>query len=446
MVGTSDATGETALLDYDENSNPVRLERRGPDLGPAEEPFHAVIVQQFDALDRMVSGTLNQEPPETWSHNALGQVTTHSNSAGVKTQFLHDGFARQAGQAVPAILPGATTGQMLIERIDWDDNNRVTARTNAAGHQTQYQYDVLNRRSAIIYPDGNSRHFERDANGNIAGIRDPDGNTVVQQFDPINRLVERQIQPPNTGNPQVEHFHYNGLNRLAAAVTGGVAVARHFDSLSRLLAEAQPNGTVQYAYDGAGNRTHVAYPGGQQIRKTYDVLNRVSEVRDGQDNLIAQYTYRSSRQRRHQKLGNVLEATYSYLPSKLRLESVQYRSIQDGHIIEGNQYSYDEAGDRTQEFQLSGGPAFGERYLYDSAGRLVDVRYGVQDLADPNSSFQVQVCAMHISHWAIAISRMMRTATAWSMRTLRESALTSVIPTIMLTALSVPNARLRMAA
>lgn len=73
------------------------------------------------------------------------------------------------------------------------------------------------------------------------------------------------------------------------------------------------------------------------------------------------------------------------------MESVQYRSIQDSHIIEGNQYSYDEAGDRTQEIQLSGGPAFGERYLHDSASRLVDVQYGVQDLADPNSSFQVQV-------------------------------------------------------
>jgi YD repeat-containing protein len=109
------------------------------------------------------------------------------------------------------------------------------------------------------------------------------GSTGTTTFDPINRLVERQIQPPNNANPQ-KQFHYNGLNRLAAAVTGDVAVERHFDSLSRLLAEAQPNGTVQYAYDGAGNRTHVAYPGGQQIRKTYDVLNRVSEVREGQDN------------------------------------------------------------------------------------------------------------------------------------------------------------------
>jgi YD repeat-containing protein len=131
--------------------------------------------------------------------------------------------------------------------IDWDDNGRVIARTNTAGHQTRYQYDTLNRRSAIIYPDGNSRHFGRDANGNIVSVHDPNGNVMIQQFDLVNRLVKRDIQPSNGGNPQAEQFRYNGLGRLVAGINGTATVTRRFDSLSRILAEAQPNGTIQYA-------------------------------------------------------------------------------------------------------------------------------------------------------------------------------------------------------
>jgi YD repeat-containing protein len=395
VVASSDGTGESLSIDYDENSNPVRFARLGPEVGQAEERFQQIITQQFDALDRLAERSVNEEPPETLTYDALGRITTYTNQAGIAIQMLQDAFGRWTGQATTAMTPPSSNGeqrkQLLVQRVERDDNNRIVTWINAADHRMQYQYDALNRRTASIYPDGTIRHFEHDENGNIVRILDPNVNVIIRSFDPLNRLVERRIEPQSGGSPQIEQFHYNGLNHLVAGVASGTTIARRYDSLSRVLEESQTGRTIRYGYDSAGNRTHLTYPSGQEVHKTYDVLKRVSEVRDGDNKLIAQYTYRSRRQLLQKRLGTVLEATYTYKPCQCRLSSVTYRSTADGRVVDGNQYLYDVVGNRTQEVQLHISNTFGDRFVYDTANRLINAQYGVENLNDPTSKFDHEV-------------------------------------------------------
>src|SRR5437867_3909243 len=150
---------------------------------------------------------------------------------------------------------------------------------NAANHRTQHQYDALNRRVGIIYADGTAKTFDRDRGGNIVRIIDANRNLIARQFDPLNRLLERRIEQANGGGLRVEQFHYDGLNRVVAAVTNSAIIVRRYDSLSRLLNEIQTGRSILYDYDSAGNRIRLRYPSGEEVHKAYDLLRRVSEIR-----------------------------------------------------------------------------------------------------------------------------------------------------------------------
>jgi len=73
-------------------------------------------------------------------------------------------------------------------------------------------------------------------------------------------------------------------------------VRRYYDAPGRLTPEAQQikagaTRNVDYAYDAAGNRTKLAYPGASRaVYYAYDPTNRVSLVKDG-SNVINEYLY-----------------------------------------------------------------------------------------------------------------------------------------------------------
>jgi YD repeat-containing protein len=90
VVAASDETGESVTIEYDENSNPVCIDHRGPELEQNEERFEQIIIQQFDALDRLLTRSVNFELPETFGYNALGSLIAHRNRVGTDTLYLHD--------------------------------------------------------------------------------------------------------------------------------------------------------------------------------------------------------------------------------------------------------------------------------------------------------------------------------------------------------------------
>ena len=391
----NDETGESVSIEYDENSNPVRIERLGPTIKGDKIRFRQIFNHEFDELDRLVTRSLNKGAHETFVYNSLGRIIEYKNEAQVSVKYLHDGFGRSTGRATTAIVPRSANDrrskQLLLQRAEWDDNNRLIAWVNAADHSTKYTYDARNRLSTIIYADGTIRHFERDGNGNIVRLVDPNRTIITNHFDRQDRLTERLIEGVNAGSPKTEKFHYDGLNRLVAAITDSATTVRRYDSLSRLLEESQSGRAIKYEYDSAGNRVRLIYPSEQEVRKSYDSLRRVTAVRDGQSRLIASYSYGWGTQLREQQLGNVLKAAFTYEPGKDWLNSVIYRSLDTGEIIEGSKYRYDAAGNRVEEVQLGRGRNFGERYFYDSANRLVKVHYGVKRLSDPDSQFEEEV-------------------------------------------------------
>lgn len=388
-----DLTGEQLFLDYDENNNPVLLKYLGPEVKGRR--CERVIRRRHDEMDRLVWQQEGDEAPEQFAYNALGNVINHIGKSGVEIRYTDDALSRRVGHAFVINDPlDDNKAQKMVRRFEYDDNYRLSAYTDAAGKRAIYRYDALDRRTGTVFPDGSAGNVDYDAVGNIVRVVDQNGNKIINRYDAANRLVERRNMINRTGEKTVEQFEYDGVNRLLAAISPEARIRRSYDSLSRLVTEQQGNHELRGTHDSAGNLTSLVYPGGETVHKEYDIRNRVTSVKNKSGEVIASFSYRANNQIATMLLGNRIETDFFYNLQE-RLEAVKCKRRDTQKLIEGFRYQYDDTGKIVSEVQLRESSTFGERYYYDSANRPVKVQYGVQNVFDPNSSFDQETSYEH---------------------------------------------------
>ena len=402
----TDSVGHSISYNYDQNSNVVRTETQGPEIGGPPGQYREVALMAYDELDRRITRSVNGVAPERWTYNALNAITGYVNASGVETVQLHDGFGRWCGRVTQE---GATGMTVLAYRLTWDDGGRASSVTDAGDRVTRYSYDELGRPIAVVFPDGTTQQYERDAAGNVVKAVKADGTRTSATYDQGNRLVALDARTPD-GQRHMEKYQYDGLGRLVGASAEGGTIVRAYDSLSRLLAENQSGRTVRYVYDAAGNPVQMTYPSGLQIHREYDSFNRLIQVRDASESVLARYTYRAWTQRASMRLGSRLEAAYNYDQALNRVSSITYRTDDGAAPVDGASYVYDTVGNRLSEAQLRLGPSVGEQYSYDAASRLTGVKYGVADVANLSSEYKQSV------------SYDLASVDAWQQRTTASSA------------------------
>jgi YD repeat-containing protein len=383
VASISDLTGEKAEFTYDANGNPTTALHLIPDR---DDPWSTVRMR-YDEMDRLVAQQVDDDAPETLAYDALGGVNSHHRDSGGELHLLHDGLGRRVGQFLVVGDDEDGSAARILRRFEYDEAYRLTAHTDGAGNRTTYRYDALDRQVGIVYPDGTEAIAEYDANGNVVRSVDPRGTELTLQYDQGDRLVERQLRLADSDMVNRESFEYDALGRLVRVTTDTGEIQRTYDSMSRLLTESQAGRTVRITYDAAGRATALDYPGGESVRRTFDVRGRISTVDTASGTPIAAIEYRAGDQIRRVMLGGIMQATCEY-DRQGRLESVTYVKSDDGTVIEGFRYAYDDANRILYEVQLSDG--VGERYEFDGANRPVRARYGVRDVLDPASSFEVE--------------------------------------------------------
>ena len=379
-----DLTSESVAFTYDENGDPRTARYRSPN-GDGE--VEAIVRLQYDEMDRVVSRQVEDAAPERFEYDAFGRVIDHARPSGMVVRLLHDALGRRAGQVLALDNPDDDNAQLIARRLEFDEAYRLVAHTDGAGNRTSYRYDALDRQIGVIYPDGTEAIAEYDANGNVVRTVDAAGTETRNRYDDGNRLVERRTRRADSDGVDLEAFEYDAVGRLVRATAPGGEVRRTYDSLSRVLTEAQSRGTVRAAYDAAGRAIALDYPGGESIRRTFDARGRVTEITTVAGEPIAGIQYRAGEQVSRLVLGGVIEADCTY-DAQERLQSVTYRRIDDGALIEGYSYARDDAGRIVHEIQASDG--VGQRFWFDGFNRPVRARYGVQDVLDPTSSFELE--------------------------------------------------------
>lgn len=301
-------------------------------------------------------------------------------------------------------------GSGKIESYRYDSLSRLTQHISYAGKTTQFAYDFLN-----------------DTGGYNKITTIHGGDTLHDKTDYFGRkILHKDLRNRYTDydyNVAGELSRQHAANSAGAAITGQDIRYQYFDNgWLKQIEDRALNGSTEYDYDAAGNRTHetvvaqdrtgtaVTY---QDSRISYDALNRVSRISDPGFNIRYIYDAAGNRAKiiSNYQLPDSTEwhnDTFYYTYDRLnRFKSVYVdydfseRHVTTRKPVKIKEFSYNYLGQRTQSINTyHNGPHwyFGDERIYrvtenydynvlgaveiiDIDGRRID-RYGA-DNNDP---------------------------------------------------------------
>ncbi len=203
----------------------------------------------------------------------------------------------------------------------------LASKTDFGGATSRFTYDALKRLLSAQLPDGTSKSYSYDGNGNLTNAENPAGK-LSYVYDPLNRIVK---------------------------------------SVDTALAQ-----TIEYSYDPAGNRTALRWGDGRRSTTyTYGKMNELLNVKDPEGE-VTTYGYDALLREVTRSLPNNLVTRRGYDPAgrltEIKNEVMRGRGEQEK--LSSEAYLYNPAGQRTYTISSDGGIT---AYTYDAAGRLAQV-------------------------------------------------------------------------
>ncbi|MEX2339887.1 MAG: RHS repeat-associated core domain-containing protein [Aquisalimonadaceae bacterium] len=319
LIETIDPNGQAIRYAYDADNRLLTV-RHFTDAAGAEDATSAVreINFSYDDLNRM-SGYDDGQTRAQYHHDAAGRLlgvtvdygpfslgysyTYYPN--GLKESFTGpDGITytysyNANGELTDVQLPGQ--GTYTVDEYRWTVPAQITL---PGGGRRNLDYDGYLRPSRIQGLDPATNPVQEDAYHysavdnilNRATLRGDYG----YDYDAADRLTGED------GPARAIHYAYDPVgNRLSesdSTATGAPPPTWEYDANDRLLRR----GPIHYSYDAGGNLTLQHHTEtGAESRYRYDVDNRLIDVRNQHDALVARYAYDPFGRRIRKTVGDV---------------------------------------------------------------------------------------------------------------------------------------------
>ncbi|ATE70871.1 putative Ig domain-containing protein [Lysobacter capsici] len=303
------------------------------------------------------------------SYDALGRVITQTDAEGAITTYSYDGANRLLQTRTTDAAGTAATAR--VTRYFYDAQGRETGRLDAEGYLTEHSYDLAGRRIrsvayATVTPaaqqasgalndlrpatsgnDQTTRWFY-DGRGNLVATLNAEGYLTEFVHDARRLQVSTKAYALKLGG-------LSGNETLAtlraSAAAGAVRESRRsFDSLGRVIAEQNPEGTVtRYSYDAQGNL----------VRS--EVAADTTDVREGR--------------MRYNVFGELIGELHGEGAARV-LPGMTEAQLDALYAQYGVRHSYNSLGQRSESIDAAGNKTW---YFYDASGRPTFVVKGVAD-------------------------------------------------------------------
>ena len=354
---------------------------------------------QTDALLKSVS----------YTYDLMSNLTGATDQLAHTTNIDYDEFNRPIKTTYPPAVAG---GIRLQESVVYDAVGNVTQRTDTAGRVTNFTYDDANRLTTVTDPFLQLTSYEYNARSNVTAVVDPLLQRYTFDYDALGRVtattragmmmgfaydaVGNRIQRTDYNNMPTS-YTYDALNRLTKITYPDATTATYaYDKLSHMTSATNLNGTVSFVYDSLGRaasttdvwgqmlnytydandrRTKMSFGATTNATYTYDVVNRLTKITDS-GNLAVTFAYDAASRLTSKTLPNGVAATYTYddLDRLTRLKDAKGNTL-----ITDNNYTYNNAGQITQNIDQTGTHVYG----YDALDRLTSATY----TGSPNESY-----------------------------------------------------------
>jgi RHS repeat-associated protein len=331
------------------------------------DPLEHIMRSYYDGLGRVVtvvSNLVGQEiddpdPPERdpltpdenvrrdTSYDDAGLRSSVSDPNGVVTAYEYDELNRLTA-VIENYQPEGTPSNEVNVRSEYgyDKNGRLlslrdaNAVLNNTQYLTTYAYDDLGRLVSESDPLEHTWSYTYSVSGSRTGMTDAEQVSTGYSYDGLERLVGIDY----ANDPDVS-YAYNALGWRVEMSDGIGTTAWEYDRLGRVFAVTGPySGTVSYTWDAAGNRTGLEYPDEKTVSYRYDLLGRMTGL-SGWDSGQITYTYDIAGSLLATERPNGVASTNQY-DDLGRVLTITHTS--NNETLSAFVYSYDEAGNRTQ--------------------------------------------------------------------------------------------------
>lgn len=272
--------------------------------------------------------------------------------------------------------------------------------TNHAGIATVFDYDALGRMRSMNDPDMGFWQYDYDPNGNLNTQLDHKQQAIEINYDELNRITSKTystLDPPVTytyDNPAVP----NGIGRLHTASTSRVTVTYdEYDEIGRQISVSkkivgdETAFTTLNEYDPAGNLIGMTYPDGYRVDYVQHpgtrLIHRVTGPEEVEFAVFEDYEPGGKIGYMYQ--GNGTATTFSYDCESTRLLGIRIQdpSVNPANDITHKSYRYTRAGNISEiTDHLKNITRY---YRYDELHRLISETSSDVALVHPSRVMQL---------------------------------------------------------
>jgi RHS repeat-associated protein len=289
LTKTTSPDGNWSSADYRKCSSSFACPSLATHLIYTQSSTGPPVIKYFDLLDREIRTERKGFNGSTIYTDAVydnrGLVVKqslpyYSTDTAIYTRFQYD----IVGRNTVTVSPGNRFDSIKYQ-------GRTTTSINSLGQKKVLIKDAKEQLIVSKDEQGNEIAYDYDAAGRLLTITDPDGNVITKKYDVHGNITE-QI------DPDMGSFKYvtNGFGELISQTDAkNQIVSLEYDSLSRLVKRAEPEGVTIWTYDtqpnGKGLLDSVSSYNFNKTAYTYDAFSRVSTYSQRIDSQIYTHSY-----------------------------------------------------------------------------------------------------------------------------------------------------------
>ncbi|WP_413705392.1 RHS repeat-associated core domain-containing protein [Pseudomonas sp. Pseusp16] len=336
-----------------------------------------LVSYRYDARQRLIEATNAAGESERYDYDEQHVILQRQLAGGASFFWAWE----RSGKAARCIRYWASFAQMEVRYI-WDDQGRLIALLAPDETPMSYEY-----RHHFLHTRTHSQatwSYQRNAQGDITAVTDPDGQITRFFYDPLGRLLT--IRFPDQSS---HRFVWNALGQLLEeTLPDGALRTFSYDALGRRITRQDEHGAVTgFEWDAMGRLTRTTLPTGARRVWRYNTYGQVAAKTD-ELGRVTRYEYADDLHlvsRRINPDGSALK--YRYDPAQLllteidnevgdtyRLDYTQGGLIRQETGFDGRRtaYSYDFNGQLLEKTEFGDdGSQLVTGYQRDSAGRLL---------------------------------------------------------------------------
>ncbi|WP_243374403.1 RHS repeat-associated core domain-containing protein [Geotalea sp. SG265] len=320
-----------------------------------------VTTYTYDSRNRLATVTDPLNKVTTYTYDKNGNPATQTDANNKVTTYTYD-FQEQLTSVKDALnnITSFTYGIAGCPACTGVD--QLTALTDAKTQKTSWTYDKLGRLTTEADPLTKTTSFAYGVTPSPSSKTDANNATTSYTYDNLQRLTQKTYPDTTT-----ESYTYDSRNNILTATNANISYTFTYDGANRIKTATDNRGySINYDYDGNGNRTKLALQPGTAneriINYTYDDGSSLATMTTPAG--LFTFGYDLNNRRTSLAYPNQITATYSYDDSGRLTGLTHLRS--DSSVVTSAGYTLDNVGNRTAKTGTSS-----ETYTYDSTYRIL---------------------------------------------------------------------------